>query len=363
MRIGYSFWGFLGDMKYDAYGNEASSPDGNATYSWSIVKRAIEAGHEIIPMMKLRDEMGFSIHGEKLFSAFSHENRLSAFLHLRNNKIAFSSHEKFPELDVLLLEWRFPIPGRNTPEAKMSEAFQPDLERQTELLMHYKDKKTKIIFWDLDHKLTKQDEELWLPNAVFETATKPLKLMDQRICVQPPICTDELVQFATQKNSEKRGLVYIGSRYERDDVIDQWISPIGNRVSIEFYGKWEGDCKQRWPNVQFHSRVTTNSFRDIYATAPFVPLLAKRSYFQNGFITPRPWEALMFGSMPIGLKGHYGVHDYVLNFAEDVDDLVEQTKEASMYSIEKKTRMRYALAQKLEFMDARNFIKQIESIA
>ena len=32
MRIGYSYWGFLGDRKYDDNGNLLSTPDGNAFY-------------------------------------------------------------------------------------------------------------------------------------------------------------------------------------------------------------------------------------------------------------------------------------------------------------------------------------------
>ena len=37
MKIGYSYWGYLGDTKYDKNGKMASTPDGNAIYSWSII--------------------------------------------------------------------------------------------------------------------------------------------------------------------------------------------------------------------------------------------------------------------------------------------------------------------------------------
>lgn len=363
LRIGYSFWGYLGDKKLGEFGNHVSTPDGNATYSWALVKRAMEAGHEVIPMMPDRDRPGWSIYGTELFKSFSQWKRSCAYMHLRYNGAAYGSYDGFPELDVLLLEWRFPIPGRNTPADKQTLSFQPDLQRQTELLEYYRDKKTKIILWDLDHKLTKEDEERWLPNAVFETAVKPRKLSEQRTRVEPPIVTDDLMQFGTVECSTlNRGLVYIGSRYERDDVIDRWIASIGLRVPVEFYGKWDGDCHERWPYVRYGERCTVEDFLKIYQDAPLVPLLAKQSYFDTGFITPRPWEALMFGSYPIGLNGHLGVDQYTNLIAVNVDDLVHLTKRTSWLSLKERHVMREELAHKLSFMDAKNMVKEIERV-
>ena len=54
MRIGYSYWGFLGDHKVFG-GREVSTPDGNSTYSWSIVHEALEHGHEVWMMQQDRD--------------------------------------------------------------------------------------------------------------------------------------------------------------------------------------------------------------------------------------------------------------------------------------------------------------------
>ena len=70
MRIGYSYWGFLGDRKYDDKGNILSTPDGNAFYSWSIINKFIEDGHQVIGIMPDRDEPGFRFEGVNLFSSW-----------------------------------------------------------------------------------------------------------------------------------------------------------------------------------------------------------------------------------------------------------------------------------------------------
>ena len=55
----------------------------------------------------------------------------------------------------------------------------------------------------------------------------------------------------------------------------------------------------RWPGVCFNDRVTLSEFKEILRCAAGVPLLAKEEYRKRGFITPRVWEALAFGSIPV----------------------------------------------------------------
>ena len=45
MNVGYSYWGFLGDKKLDEKFNEVSTPDGNAFYSWSIIREIQKRGN------------------------------------------------------------------------------------------------------------------------------------------------------------------------------------------------------------------------------------------------------------------------------------------------------------------------------
>ena len=172
MRIGCSYWGFLGDNKFDASGNEVSTPDGNATYSWSLLWEMQIRGHLVYMMQHDRDEVGWRMGADGLFSAFSQQRRTDAYL----RTIRTDGH-RLPELDVLILEWRFRIPGRNCPSDNVMSTHdvysQPDLDRQVELLRHYRERNTKIIIWDLDHKLLPLEEAYWQPDAIFETSVSP----------------------------------------------------------------------------------------------------------------------------------------------------------------------------------------------
>ena len=67
MKIGYSYWGYLGDTKYDKNGNMASTPDGNAIYSWSIIYQLMKDGHQVYQIMPDRDYIGLAKEGSGLF--------------------------------------------------------------------------------------------------------------------------------------------------------------------------------------------------------------------------------------------------------------------------------------------------------
>lgn len=363
MRIGYSYWGYLADVKLDEAGNEVSTPDGNATYSWSIIWEAQRRGHRVYMMQQDRDAVGWRMHGDELFSAFSGEKRRDAYLGMSK-----TDGHSLPELDVLLLEWRFPIPGRNTIDCKGRPGYQPDLERQLQLLRHYSDTNTKVILWDLDHKLKPLEEAFWDPHAVFETSVRPLHYSVPRTRVEPPIVTEDLLQFRTVEQNPLRKLVYVGSRYERDDVITEFVKPASDAYpgQVEFWGNWLNsldECRSLWPNVSFNKRITTRDFRDVYRDAVACPLLAKRSYIETGFITPRPWEAIMFGTLPIGLSPMVGIDDYVLTKVDDGEQMVEALYELSQLTMYERDVMRHENAHMLGFMDACYFVDEIEDVA
>jgi len=370
LRIGLSFWGFLGDNKIDNGGAEISAPDGNATYSWSIIWEMQRRGHIVYAMQEDRDWPAFKRWGSGNFASFAKEKRFDSY---RNLKPTFGHN--FPELDILLLEWRWPIDGRNC-EILPDEGIysidrnkhQPDFIRQLELLNVYKDAKTKIIFWDLDHKLSAQQEQLWKPDAIFETSVTPLELTMKRTRVEPPFIISDLTEHPTLPQDPNRKLVYVGSRYERDDVITEWIDPAQDELpihSVEFHGNWlntVNECKKLWPRISYNGRVTTQDFRRIYGTAVACPLLAKKSYLESGFITPRVWEALLFGTIPIGLGTAKGIEQYVDLVATDGLDMIEVVKMLSEADLKQRDEMRRANIAKLDFMDARHFVDKIENV-
>jgi len=373
VRFGYAYWGFLGDRKFEN-GEEVSTPDGNAAYSWSILWEAQERGWETWLLQKDRDKEYVNGNLFDAFSSFSMKKRYDAWSRAKKtittSNIILNELNELPDLDVVLIEWRFPIPGRNCDIDPESPGYQPDLDRQYEILNHFKAKGTKIILWDLDHKLDGEDEMLWSPDAVFETSACPLDLWCKRTRVEPPIIVDDLLQFDTLPQNKGRKMVYVGSRYERDEIIEKWIKPASDYwpFEIEFWGNWTREpnlteCREKWPSILYNRRITMRDFKMIYGTAVSCPLLGKQSYFDSGFITPRPWEALMFGTIPVGLSPHVGVSDYCMFTAEDPTDLIDIVDYLSHIDLKERDEIRRKNVEKIRFMDASNFVDLIEDVA
>lgn len=375
MRIGYLFHGFLGDVKLDAAGNELSTPDGNATYSWSLEDECERRRWQMIPLGENRDAPAASVLGSALFSAFSQQRRAASYERMLRRGWLKESDRKFPDLDMVLIEWRFPIPGRNTPDMIGKPGYQRDLERQNEVIRHYGQKGVPIVIWDLDHKLTDDDERIVNRSAidfgkvhVVETAVRPRQQFLKRHRVEPPIRAADLLQHPIDRRVPSHHLGYIGSRYERDDVIDEWIGPIAKPGThrVKFWGKWEpaDDVRARWPGVTFSGRVGVKDFRASYSRVAACPLLAKRSYLETGFITPRPWEAVLFGSIPIGFATHLGVQDYVPSglVATDAQHLFDLATWLRNMSPIRREAAREEAAHTLSRCDARNFLGVIEGL-
>ncbi|MHB8407826.1 MAG: hypothetical protein ACYDHY_06885 [Acidiferrobacterales bacterium] len=365
MRVGYSYWGFLGDHREDADGNVLSTPDGNATYSWAIIHELQKRGHTVFAMQQDRDRPATSRYGKENFSSFSTEKRSKAY-----QNMVQTEGKTLPRLDLLLVEWRFPIPGRNTSEVRGKPEYQPDLDRQRDILAHYSKTPCEIVLWDLDHKLNMQDELDYNISAILETSVTPVVGFGQeRTRIEPPFVMADVLQFPTQDADPDQLLAYVGSRYERDEVIDRYVGPVQTRYPgrVHFYGNWTrepniSECKARWPGVQYHGRITPKDFGRAYAQAVACPLLAKESYLQTGFITPRPWEALLFGTIPVGLSEANGIGQYT-NFVAGPHDLVDMVADMSSESLHTRHVWREELAHKLSFMDVKNFVNTLEEFA
>ena len=214
MRIGYSFYGYLADVKMDEYYNEVSTPDGCATYAWSIIKELQNRGHEVFRLMQNNDKYAIGELGEESFSSFAKKERYLAYTNLI---------KKVPrDLDLVLMEWRWPIPGRNTSKDRHLENYQLDLEIQEMLLEKYKG---KIIALDLDYKMTKKDISDSRIKKVFELGYKH---------IYEPKASHIFIPFdfrlinSLKFNEPDIDLIYIGNRYERDRN--------ARRICVNHYG-------------------------------------------------------------------------------------------------------------------------------
>jgi hypothetical protein len=329
-------------------------------------------------LQKDRDWTAFTRRGKYDFEAFSQDRRFYSYLKCGRTvqgDEAWAVGPDLPSLDLLFVEWRFPIPGRNTPDAKGKQGYQPDLERQDELLEHYGKIGTPLAIWDLDHKLTEDDERRILGRrsraVVLETSMAPRQGLLPRVRVEPPVAIQDLRQLTPKAPNPNKKLVYVGSRYERDDIIEEWIRPVSDRFprQVEFYGNWTAEynfneVRSKWPNVKYCDRITMKDFYSAYGDAVACPLLAKRGYLETGFITPRIWEALMFGTIPVGLATHNGIAQYlpphlIAQSPEHLGDIVEQ-----LGGMDVKTRgvIRDDVISRIKFMDASNFVSVLEKV-
>ncbi|WP_222844504.1 hypothetical protein [Saccharomonospora sp. CUA-673] len=144
LRIGYSFWGFLGSGVTD-------TPDGGRSHRRTLMDGLIAAGHQVVFLQANRD---LTEAGTDLRETYTWADGL-------------------PDIDVLVLEWRWPIPGRNT-----TPCGQPghtcDLHRQRELLDHYAEQGLPTILWDKDQRLPADDHLRRHPSiTVAEPALHP----------------------------------------------------------------------------------------------------------------------------------------------------------------------------------------------
>lgn len=369
MRIGYLFRGYLADLKLAPNGDEVSSPDGNASYSWCIEHECNARRHHLIPLGEELDHYAASTIGQNAFIAFSQRKRAQSYQRMQYRGWSKFSDRKFPELDLLLVEWRWPIPGRNTAADKGKPGYQRDLERQTDVLRHYGGR-IPIVVWNLDHKLTRTDIDMWSAAGagfrVIETSVEPTLGATR---VHPPVVASELLQFPIDARRPKYLLGYIGSRYERDEVLDEWIRPLVPKRMIKprvrFWGKWEPreECLARWPGIMFSERIGIGGFRAAYSEVAAVPLLGKRSYFECGFVTPRIAEAVMFGSVPVGLAPHKGIGEYVEKVVASPRELLEHARWIKGISPSRREILREEAAHRLSHTDVRHFVDVLEAIA
>lgn len=393
MRIGYSYWGFLGDRKYDEEGNILSTPDGNAFYSWSIINKFIEDGHQVIGIMPDRDEPGFRFEGVNLFSSWCKTSRSNAymsmnhleygdFFDIENRDILSKDAIKalwdmyhVNEFDVIIHEWRMPIIGRNTAVDKDSENWQPDLFIQDALIEYCRSNNIKLIIFDLDYKIPKDVVEDFVYVTknmyIFELGTKWSSLAyetDGR-CRKVYIPFDfRFMNLFKLKSKFTDDIVYIGNRYERDWCIDKYLKDV---PGVKVFGNWlEGQrhSEKEWPTINFGKRLQTSDMHDAYSNSATTILLAKREYCENGFMTARILEAIFYGCVPLFIE-EYGedvISLYAGCFADELtvrnsEDVIKKTKRFKE-DVSFRNKVINYLRTYLSFMDVSSFTRNVYNV-
>jgi hypothetical protein len=269
MRIGYSFWGFLGPGITD-------TPDGGRSHRRTLIDGLTDAGHDIIFLQRNRDldEAG---------------------LDLRDR---YSWDSGFPAIDALFLEWRWPLPGRNTTRCG-SPGHTCDLHRQRGLTAHYTARQAvPTIIWDKDLQLEPGSPLRLLANvAVCEAALRPGPGADSLLfpVADPTLSSADPGRLAAMPRPLP--LAYAGNQYDRDEAFSMFFAPAAARFPHRVAGKWTRTAA--WPHVNFTGRCAFSEVRELHESALATVLLLPDRYARAGQVTQRLPEAVLAGCLPI----------------------------------------------------------------
>jgi hypothetical protein len=278
--IGYSFWGFLGPGITD-------TPDGGRSHRRLLVDAMVARGHRLVFLQADRDrlEAGDDLGGRYTFDA------------------------GLPELDVLFLEWRWAIPGRNTTPCGTS-GHTCDLHRQEELLDHYTVKQAiPTIIWDKDRQLPADDPwRRWPGVMVCEAALAPSPGAARLLFPVDDALLDAADPQGLAAHPRPLGLAYIGNQYDRDEAFETYFAPAARRVPHQIAGKWPG--ASRWPDVCFRGRIPFTEVSELYRSALATVLLLPRRYAVVGQMTQRIFEAGLAGCLPLTPADIHAAHHF-----------------------------------------------------
>lgn len=296
IRIGYCFWGFLGNGILD-------TPDGGRSHRADFIRGLISRGYEIIMLQSDRDlvEAG------------------------ENIRIGQTYCSGFPKIDFLFLEWRWLIEGRNDNEN--SPDFTPDLFRQREVLEYYKNR-VPVIVWDKDQQLdTSPSYDIGLlleaDSYILEPSLYPSA--KDRISALIPVDANRFIA-KPQRGNRKYKLVYIGNQYDRDEMYYQFLVKAAEYLEVNIFGKWEKPARHE--RLVHHGRIPFREVYDIYSQSVATIMLAPKRYMDTGQYTQRIFESIINGCVPIVPKDYRGnnnifLDELIVNSAEELIEKVQ----------------------------------------
>jgi hypothetical protein len=269
VKIGYSFWGFLGDGVVD-------TPDGGRFHRRLLIDGLRSRGHEIVFLQKNRD---LAEAGRDLSATYAWDPGM-------------------PEIDALFLEWRWPIPGRNTTPCD-APGHTCDLHRQQQLLNHYTaGHRVRTIVWDkdlqlpIDHPVRRGRDVVVCEAALYPRLGATMltfPVADEALPSANPLALAAAVRDLP--------LAYVGNQYGRDEAFGELFAPAAAVHQHVVAGKWTSTAA--WPHVSFIGRVPFPEVAKIHRRALSTVLLVPNRYAASGQIPQRLVEAVLAGCLPL----------------------------------------------------------------
>jgi hypothetical protein len=276
VRIGYSFWGFLGPGITD-------TPDGGRSHRRVLLDGLRARGHDIVVLQTDRDHAATGLDITTLAPDLPGRYRRDPGL---------------PDLDVLFLEWRWPIPDRNTtPCGRPGHTC--DLHRQHDLLDHYTHRhQVRTIIWDKDRQLAPHDP-LRRAEAVTvcEAALSPTPGATSLLFPVADTVLDTADPIALAARPRPTPLVYVGNQYDRDTAFATYFAPAATQHRHVVAGKWTRT--DAWPHISFVGRVPFAEVAALHGRALATVLLLPDRYTAVGQMTQRLPEAVLAGCLPL----------------------------------------------------------------
>lgn len=391
MRIGYSAWGFVGDGVLD-------SPDGGRITRSLFLSHLIDKSHSVVWLQKNRD---IDANAKPLFSVSQKPIYESDWEKTQLCDLQYT--DSFPQLDMLFLEWRWPLIGRNffpdgSDNHKLDKNYTPDLDRQKELLAHYAAKtNTRIVIWDKDETMTYADEYDLIklmydvsPEfsiSEFEAKVSEINAARDIVILSPALFPIKQVLprktllfpcdltkiRGTRVNHEIRYFIgYVGSQYDRDEQVYKYINPFAFKhpQQVIFAGNWMKYPEKakrnevNFPCISFTDRILPRDMWKIYRTCLTSVLLCKQNYAEHGHITQRIHEVAANGVIAIGLREQKGIERFILeeNIVSDAYDLEARITYLMQLSIEKRQQILDKQIELLEPFDIKNVISEFERL-
>lgn len=358
-KIGYGWHGFMADMRMKNE-KEYSSPDGSLLHAFSIIYELQKRGIEVYQLYEDKDKHYVNLAGGKnAFSSFSQNKRYAAYSNLRkpNHTITGSILDfKMPDVDAVLLEWR--MPTRYNQLTLEHPEFEPDLLLQKYAIEYYHQKGVPVIGFDLDYKMTKEDDKL------FDFVLEPGFKRGVQHHIDIPYVLEDIHQFELKNPSDT--VVYIGNRYDRDNAFDIFFGKDHPKLHYQVYGNWlenNRDSQERWPHVYFYGRIQPQEMPRAYHYSLATPLLLKEDYNQFGFMSIRLIESLLFGSIPLLPAHFYSPIEYDLFRVEDNEHMCNLlTKDRLFYEHDSRKQIRDMAIESIKQHDVKYFVDKLLSV-
>lgn len=309
-------------------------------------------------------------HGEK-FCQFQPMNRTSVFQGPESDlrKRAYGSmiqlDDTYPDLDYLLIRWRWDVGVKNDER----------LVRQAKVIDRYLNTKTKIFVWDEDFKMSSKEREKIFgeaKNVFYIEISEAADTESGLIKVPVPLNIDRRTSLLHVLNKAGSGagdhldvnlsLAYVGNNYDREEFVQKYIEPVAKRMhgKVHLYGNWfKKDTKvsERMPSICYHPKASKFLCSWLYQHATAVPMLAKQIYFDRGHITPRLYEVITSGGIPIGFSDFLNSSKYFRIVVGSSSELFEKLSELQTYSRFQRMKI---LQEQLEILE-KNKIFDVET--